>query len=158
MSKSWIKTLRSFAILLLALLPNRGTAQTTLSDIVNPFISTKKILFMPYPPFVAPPSGMTHWTPQTLVSRIKMLNYHYGDKAILGCRAQTNSRLTMHHMPANSSFDSCRDVPLKLVLRSLQRRLWRWSDLRCLSLDHTHWKGHPTSTGWPFYIESLTFF
>ena len=63
-------------------------AQTNLANIPNPLIGTKQVLFFHgrTTPFVTPPFGMTHWTPQTRVSRIRVLNYHYDDKAILGFR------------------------------------------------------------------------
>lgn len=61
-------------------------AQNKLSDIPNPLIGTRQILFFHgrTTPFVTPPFGMTHWTPATRVSRIRVLNYHYDDKKILG--------------------------------------------------------------------------
>jgi len=73
------------AVIMPALIPS-VRAQSNLADIPNPIIGTKQVLFFHgrTTPFVTPPFGMTHWTPQTRVSKIKVLNYHYGDKAILG--------------------------------------------------------------------------
>lgn len=78
----------SIGVFCMAILCENALAQTQLSDIPNPLIGTKQVLFFHgrTTPFVTPPFGMTHWTPQTRVSRIRVLNYHYGDKSILGFR------------------------------------------------------------------------
>ncbi|MBI1288688.1 MAG: glycoside hydrolase family 92 protein [Flavobacteriales bacterium] len=75
-----------FVLLLLeALFAN---AQTDAVDRVNPLMGTKQILLLHgrTTPFVTPPFGMTHWTPQTRNSRINELSYYYGDRHIIGFR------------------------------------------------------------------------
>lgn len=63
-------------------------AQTDPVDHVNPLMGTKNIWFLHgrTTPFVTPPFGMTHWTPQTRNSRINELSYYYRDKYIIGFR------------------------------------------------------------------------
>lgn len=62
--------------------------QQNLTDYVNPLVGTKNIWMLHgrTTPFVTPPFGMTHWTPQTRNSRINELNYYYRDNYIIGFR------------------------------------------------------------------------
>src|SRR6476620_9379853 len=53
---------------------------------VNPLIGTQSsaIGYGGTMPFVAPPFGMTDWTPQTRQNKISVTSYNYDDKAISG--------------------------------------------------------------------------
>jgi predicted alpha-1,2-mannosidase len=55
-------------------------------DWVNPLIGTAKgkIGYGGTMPFVAPPFGMTDWTPQTRQNKISVVSYNYDDKTISG--------------------------------------------------------------------------
>lgn len=85
MFQYYLKILLS-ALLIIGM--NKGYAQESLIDWVNPLIGTKNIWILHgrTTPFVTPPFGMTHWTPMTRNSGINELLYYYRDDYIIGFR------------------------------------------------------------------------
>ena len=84
-----LTTMRTFALCVVAVCALSAAAYAEDRDpvtYVNPLIGTQEsaIGYGGTMPFVAPPFGMTDWTPQTRQNKISVTSYNYDDKVISG--------------------------------------------------------------------------